>query len=75
MLPAEYIVGKNTQYSCAALYYKGGDGEADYPTAEDYAICVAKGNKELLDAINAVLAELGAEGINALVLKHMGMDK
>ena len=73
MLPAEYIVGKNTQYSCAALYYKGADGEADYPTSEDYAICVAKGNKELLDAINSVLAELGNEGVTALVKKHMGI--
>ena len=73
MLPAEYIVGKNTQYSCAALYYKGGEGEADSPTAEDYAICVTKGNKELLDAINAVLAELGSEGVTNLVKKHMGI--
>ena len=35
--------------------------EADYAN-EDYAICVAKTNTELLDKINTALAELKAEG-------------
>ena len=35
--------------------------EADYAN-EDYAICVAKSNTELLDQINKALAELKAEG-------------
>ena len=65
-LPAQYIVSKNTGLSCYALYY-----DAETATEEQYAICVTKGNDELLDAINAVLAELGENGINALVQKHL----
>ena len=67
-LPAKYITSKNSQYVCKALYY-----DADTATEEQYAIAVTKGNKELLDAINAVLAELGEEGINALVKQHLGL--
>ena len=73
-LPASFIVDKSSDYECAALYYKGGEGEADFPTAESYAICVTKGNQELLDAINEVLAELGEEGIEKLIKKHMGLE-
>ena len=73
-LPASFIVEKSADYECAALYYKGGEGEKDVPTEESYAICVTKGNKELLDAINAVLAELGEDGIEKLVKKHMGIE-
>lgn len=75
-LPAEYIVANNTSYKCYALYYPADADEtatADFPTEEQYAICVTKGNKELLDAINEVLAELGEEGVNALVTKHLGL--
>ena len=68
-LPAEYICNKNTNYVCKALYY-----DLDTATEEQYAICVTKGNTELLDAINAVLAELGPSGINALVSKHLGIE-
>ena len=73
-LPASYIVEKNSGYECAALYYAGGDGEAPYPTEEQYAICVTKGQDELRTAINEVLAELGEDGINDLVMKHMGLE-
>ena len=73
-LPASYIVDKNTGYECAALYYAGDDGEADFPTEEEYAICVTKGQDELLAAINEVLADLGENGINGLVMKHMGLE-
>ena len=73
-LPASFIVGKSTNFECAALYYKGGEGEADVPTEESYAICVTKGNTELLNAINDVLAELGEDGIEALIKKHMGLE-
>jgi len=66
-LPAQYICNANSQFKCKALYY-----DADTATEEQYAICVTKGNKELLKAINEVLAELGEEGINALVTKHLG---
>ena len=68
-LPAKYICNANSNYVCKALYY-----DADTATEEEYAICVTKGNKELLDAINAVLAELGEAGINALVSKHLGLE-
>ena len=73
-LPASFIVEKSSDYDCAALYYKGGEGEADVPTEESYAICVTKGNTELLNAINEVLAELGEEGVEALIKKHMGLE-
>lgn len=69
-LPAEYIVNNNTasNLKCYALYY-----DAETATEEQYAICVTKGNKELLDAINAVLDELGEDGINELVSAHLGL--
>lgn len=67
-LPAEYMTNKNEVLSCYALYY-----DAETATEEQYAICVTKGNDELLNAINEVLAELGEEGINALVSKHLGL--
>lgn len=70
-LPASYIVEKNSGYECAALYY-GGDEPS--PTEEQYAICVTKGQDELLAAINGVLAELGEDGINDLVMEHMGLN-
>ncbi len=73
-LPASFIVDKNSGYECAALYYAGGEGEAASPTEEQYAICVTKGQDELLAAINEVLAELGEDGINDLVMKHMGLE-
>ena len=73
-LPASFIVEKSSEFECAALYYKGGEGEADFPTEESYAICVTKGNTELLNAINEVLAELGNEGVEALIKKHMGIE-
>lgn len=69
-LPAEYIVSKNTadNLKCYALYY-----DAETATEEQYAICVTKGNTELLNAINEVLKELGEKGINELVSKHLGL--
>lgn len=77
-LPAKYIVEKNTGLRCLPLYYKGAEGEDDYPTEEQYAICVTKGNTELLNAINEVLTEMLKEDestqseVIKLVLKHMG---
>ena len=74
-LPAQFICSKNAQYECAALYY-----DADTATEEEYAICVTKGNDELLTAINQVLAELlvednnGESGIIKLVKQHMGLN-
>ena len=80
-LPAQFIVSKNTSLKCLPLYYSGETDADDAPVEEEYAICVTKGNTELLNAINAVLAELlvkDAEGkteIEKMVMKHMGFDK
>lgn len=46
--------------------------EGEY-TNEDYAICVAKENTELLDKLNAALAELEAEGkIAEIINRYIG---
>lgn len=68
-LPAEYLVSKNSDLKCFALYY-----DENTATEEQYAICVTPGNTELLNAINEVLAELGEEGVNNLVALHFGLD-
>lgn len=80
-LPAQYIVANSTKgFVCYPLYYSGSDGEADSPVEEQYAIAVTKGNTELLDAINEVLAELlvedenGQTQIEKMVMTHMGMN-
>ncbi|MBE6533350.1 MAG: transporter substrate-binding domain-containing protein [Ruminococcaceae bacterium] len=75
-LPAKYIVSKNSGLECVPLYYSGADGEADSIVEEQYAICVTKGNTELLNAINSVLEDLIKEDkINEMVMRHMGMDQ
>ncbi|MBR6737061.1 MAG: transporter substrate-binding domain-containing protein [Clostridia bacterium] len=68
-LPAQYICNANTAYKCYALYYN-----VNTATEEQYAIAVTKGNTELLTAINEVLAELGEQGILALVQQHLGLN-
>ncbi len=79
-LPAQYIVSKNSGYKCVPLYYSGETEADDEPVMEEYAICVTKGNQELLDAINEVLTEMlnkdenGQTEIEKLVMKHMGLD-
>lgn len=80
-LPAEYITSKNTSLKALPLYYAGETDAEDAPVQEEYAICVTKGNTELLNAINEVLATLlvadenGQSEIQKLVMKHMGLDK
>ncbi len=50
------------------------EGDNEY-TVEDYAICVKKGNKELLDKINKALEELKADGtIDRIVNKYIPKD-
>ncbi len=73
-LPAKQLINGKSEYKCAPLYYKGADGEDDEPAVDTYAICVTKGESEILNAINEVLAELGEDGIQALVNKHLGID-
>ena len=80
-LPAQYIVSKNANLKCVPLYYSGETDADDAPVEEEYAICVTKGNTELLDAINSVLNDMlktGEDGkteIEKLVMQHMGLDK
>ncbi len=80
-LPAQFIVSKNSNFKCVPLYYSGATDAEDAPVMEQYAICVTKGNTELLNAINSVLEELmvkdenGVTAIEKMVMKHMGMDK
>ncbi|MBO7297979.1 MAG: transporter substrate-binding domain-containing protein [Clostridia bacterium] len=73
-LPAKKLIEGKSDLACAPLYYKGGEGENDEAAIDTYAICVTKGQDELLKAINEVLAELGKEGIQNLVNKHLGLN-
>ena len=67
-LPAEFIASKNEGLECLAVYI-----DQNTATIEQYAICVNKNLPDLLKAINEVLTELGEEGVNALVKKHLGL--
>lgn len=73
-LPAKELIKNESTLTCAPLYYKGGEGEDDEAAVDVYAICVTKGQTELLAAINEVLQELGTEGIQKLVNKHLGIN-
>ena len=79
-LPAKMLVEGNEGLACLPLYYEGGEGEADELAFDEYAICVTKGQTELLEAINEVLTELlkedanGVTGIQKLVNKHLGLE-
>lgn len=67
-LPAESIVNANTGIKTIELVYADGSN-----TEETYAICVAKGNTTLLNAINDVLNDLISKGkIDEFVLTHTG---
>lgn len=80
-LPAQFIVSNNQNFKCVPLYYSGETDADDAPVEEQYAICVTKGNTELLDAINEVLTELlvedanGVSTVEKMVMKHMGMEQ
>ena len=74
-LPAKQLIEGKSEYKCAPLYYQGGEGEADEAAVDTYAICVTPGQDELLAAINEVLAELGKDGIQKLVNKHLGLGE
>ena len=51
---AKKLIEKNSNLTCAPLYYEGGDSAADEAAVDTYAICVTKGQTELLNAINEV---------------------
>ena len=67
-LPAENIAAANTDAGLTTvelMYVDGSD------TTEEYAICVQKGNTELLDSINATLQRLIDEGaIDQYIVEH-----
>ena len=79
-LPAQYITKNNADLKCVPLYYSGETDAEDAPVEEQYAICVTKGNDELLKAINEVLTDLMKKGddgkseIEKMVMKHMGFE-
>ena len=79
-LPAQYIVSKNATLKCVPLYYSGETEAEDEPVVEQYAICVTKGNTELLEEINEVLATLlvedenGETEVEKMVMNHMNLD-
>ena len=79
-LPAKQLIKDNSKLKCAPLYYQGADGEADEAAVDEYAICVTKGETEILNAINKVLNALLAEtdengnnGVEQLVMEHLGV--
>lgn len=79
-LPAKQLVAGNDELTCLPLYYEGEAGETDSLAFDEYAICVTKGQDELLAVINEVLTELleekdenGVNGIQQLVNKHLGI--
>ena len=73
-LPAKFITEKNSGLKCLPLYYSGDTDNEDAPVEEQYAICVTKGNADLLNAINDVLEEMMENGeVEDLVMQHMGM--
>ena len=80
-LPAKQLVKGNPNLECLPLYYEGGEGEQDELAFDEYAICVTKGQEDLLAVINEVLTELleekdenGVNGIQKLVNKHLGLS-
>ncbi|MCH5164398.1 MAG: transporter substrate-binding domain-containing protein [Clostridiales bacterium] len=73
-LPAQELIKNDPSLKCSPLYYQGAEGENDEAAIDTYAICVTKGQTELLVAINEVLAELGKNGIDLLVKKHLGIE-
>lgn len=69
-LTAEHIVGHQDGLKCYALEN----------AEEEYAICVTKGETEILNAVNAVLNEMmadvdanGENGIQRAIKNHMGL--
>jgi ABC-type amino acid transport substrate-binding protein len=78
-LPAKKLVEGKSNLNCLPLYYQGEEGQDDVLAYDEYAICVTKGQTDLLQAINEVLDELlnrkenGINGIQALVNKHLGL--
>lgn len=86
-IPAQKLIAGKSEYKCAPIYYQGdhssadADAQKDEVACDEYAIAVTKGETELLKAINEVLTELintkdenGNNGIQQLVIKHLGVN-
>ena len=77
-LPAKTLVEGKDNLACLPLYYDTDKG--DELAFDKYAICVTKGQDEILNAINEVLDELlkedenGENGIDKLIKKHLGIE-
>lgn len=87
-IPAQTLIANNPNFKCAPLYYQGDHASSDASAQKDevacdeYAIAVTKGQTELLKAINEVLTELinnvdekGNNGIQQLLMKHLGINE
>lgn len=76
-LPAKTLCKNYKGISCLPLYY---EGEEDILAYDEYAICVTKGQTELLNTINDVLDELliedenGINQIEKMVSSHLGVE-
>ena len=65
-LPAELIAKNNEGLKAYELVYEDGSN-----TEESYAICVAKGNEDLVEVCNKVIQKLLDEGkIDEFIIKH-----
>lgn len=86
-LPAKQLVKGKADLKCSPLYYKGDanaekeEDKLDFAAIDEYAIAVTKGKTEILNAINEVLNELlatkdanGNNGVEQLVMKHLGVN-
>lgn len=86
-IPAQKLISGDAAYKCAPIYYQGDHSSADVDAQKDevacdeYAIAVTKGQTELLNAINEVLQSLidakdesGNNGVQQLVMKHLGVN-
>lgn len=72
-LSAKYIVSKNSNLACLPLYYL--NNGVDAPVQESYAIAVNKNRPELLEAFNAAITEMLANGeIDQLIKQYTGFS-
>lgn len=74
-LPAKMLIEGKSDLACLPLYDRNEDDNVDELSCDQYAIAVNKNEEEILNVINEVLAELGEEGIQELVNKHLGLTK
>ena len=65
-LPAEIVASQYENFKAIELVYADGSN-----TEESYAVCVAKGNQELLELVNKVIEKLNKDGtIDQWIVDH-----